>query len=93
METIVLSRPFVFEDKEYKEIVMDFEGLTGQDLISASNTAKTLGDASLVFAEASKAYLAAVAAQAAKVPVELIMALPAKDFTAVTLAVQNFLFG
>ncbi|NPV30558.1 MAG: phage tail assembly protein [Firmicutes bacterium] len=91
MEKVVLSKPFVFEDKEYREIEMDLEGLTGRDLINAANVAKTLGDPSPV-AELSKAYLAAVAARAAKVPVELITSLPAKDFTAVTLAVQNFLF-
>lgn len=92
MEKVVLSKPFVFEEKEYQEIVMDLEALTGRDLITAANTAKTLGDPAPV-AELSKAYLAAVAARAAKVPVDLIMSLPAKDFVAVTLTVQNFLLG
>ncbi|GAV24810.1 hypothetical protein ciss_07430 [Carboxydothermus islandicus] len=90
MGKIIFSKPCVFEGKEYTEIILDFESLTGQDLINASNQARALGDNSPVL-ELSKTYLAVIAAKAAKVPVDMILALPAKDFTNVTLSVQNFL--
>lgn len=92
MEKIVLSKPHVFEEKEYKELTLDCESLTGRDLIAAASESRILGDVGPV-PELSKTYLAVVAAKAARVPVELIQSLPAKDFTAVTLTVQNFLLG
>lgn len=92
MERIVLAKPHTYEGKEYSEIELDLESLTGQDLISASNQARVLGDNSPV-PELSKTYLAVVAAKAGKVPVDLILSLPAKDFTTVTMTVQNFLLG
>lgn len=92
MEKIVFTKPHVFEDKEYKELALNWESLTGRDLIAASNESRALGDVNLV-PELSKTYLAVVAAKAAHVPMEVIQSLPAKDFTAVTMAVQNFLLG
>jgi hypothetical protein len=92
MEKIIFSKPCVFEEKEYKEINLDLESLTGQDLITAANQARLLGDNSPV-PELSKTYLAVVAAKAGKVPVDMILSLPAKDFTAITMTVQNFLLG
>jgi hypothetical protein len=92
MERIVFAKPHIYDGKEYPEIELDLEALTGQDLISASNQTRALGDNSPV-PELSKTYLALVAAKAGKVPVDLILSLPAKDFTTVTMTVQNFLLG
>lgn len=92
MEKIILSKTYKFEEKEYSEINLDLESITGQDLISASNQARILGDPSPV-PELSKTYLAVVAAKAGKVPVDFIMSLSAKDFTAITMTVQNFLLA
>lgn len=92
MEKVIFSKPFKFEEKEYKELNLDLESLTGQDLIDAANQARLLGDNPTV-PELSKAFLAVVAAKASNVPVDLILKLPAKDFSAVTLTVQNFLLG
>ncbi|SFA91536.1 Phage tail assembly chaperone protein, E, or 41 or 14 [Cohnella sp. OV330] len=92
-DLFVLSRPFVFEDKKITELRIDFDKLTGDDLIIAERrflselapTEKPWGK------EFSKSYLAFIVAAAASVPVELIRKLPAKDFTSVTLSAQNFL--
>ncbi|KUO72713.1 MAG: hypothetical protein APF81_08540 [Desulfosporosinus sp. BRH_c37] len=87
---IKLLKPTTYDDVEYKKLVLDLEELSGQDLINATKEAKALGDKSAV-AEFSKTYQAVVAAKAAKVPVDLILLLKAKDFTQVTLHTQNFL--
>lgn len=89
---IKLSKPHKFEDKEFKELNLDIDGLTGKDLCDASTEARLLKDTSTV-QEMSPKYLAVVAAKAAKVPVDMILSLPAKDFTTIKTEVQNFLLG
>ncbi|QHZ50032.1 hypothetical protein ERICV_05133 [Paenibacillus phage phiERICV] len=90
-----LSRPFTFEGKEYTELLLDFDSLSGEDLLSCESQLKTVTDASefIPMKEISKPYLTLVVARAAKVPFELIQNLPAKDFSKVTLRAQNFLLG
>ncbi|ADE57236.1 MULTISPECIES: phage tail assembly protein [Aminobacterium] len=85
-----LNKPLTFEGKEYKDINVPLESLTGDDIVVAEREFVATGNAAGV-AETSKAFQAYVAARAAKVPVELILSLGAKDFTAITLQVQNFL--
>lgn len=90
-KTIKLSKPITFEDKTYEVLQLDLEGLTGGDLVDAEREYVAGGGIMSSVAELTKGYLATVAAKAAGVPVEVIHALPAKDFAAVTLRVQNFL--
>jgi len=93
MQKIVFRKPFTFEGKEYKELTLDLDSLTGKDIINASTEARLLeqGDFSPVL-ELSKAFQAVIAAKAAKVPVEMLLSLPAKEFSNITLLVENFLF-
>ena len=91
MEVVVLNKAFKYDGQEYTEISMDLESLTGNDMINAAKESKAIGDTSTV-PELSKTYLAVVAAKAAHVPVDMIIALPAKDFSKVTMEAQNFLF-
>lgn len=85
-----LKKPVTFESKEYTEINAEFDNLTGQDLIDATNEARARGDQS-VLVELSKLYQAIVAAKAAKVPVDMVIGLGGKDFVAITKAAQSFL--
>lgn len=87
---IALSTTYTFEGKEYAELTFDFDSLTGRDVINAEKEARALGDNSPL-PEFSKTYQAVLAAKAAKVPVDMIMSLNGKDFTRVTVLVQNFL--
>ena len=89
---IKFAKPFMFEDQEYEGLTVDLDSLTGQDLLDASREARELGDTTPVM-ELSKTYYTAVVAKAAKVPIELIVALPAKEFSKVTVEVQSFLFA
>ncbi|TEB13362.1 phage tail assembly protein [Pelotomaculum propionicicum] len=94
MKTITLSRPFTFEDKEYTEINLDLDSLTGRDLIDSEREAVVVvGPSSSPVVELSKPYSAALAAKAAKVPIEMILELPARDFTMITMTVQDFLLS
>jgi len=87
---IKLSQPITVKGTEVKELNLDFDKLTGNDIINASREAQLLGE-NIVVPEFSKQYLAIVAAKASGINVEDINNLPARDFTAITIAVQNFL--
>ncbi|AJQ29021.1 phage tail assembly protein [Pelosinus fermentans] len=88
---ITFNKPFIFEEKEYTELNLDLEALTGKDLLEASREVRTIGETSPVV-ELSKSYYAVVGAKAAKVPIDLVLALPAKEFSQLTVEVQSFLF-
>jgi len=90
MKVIKLKTPITFEDKEYTELNFDIEALTGRDLVKAEQEAAAISPQGLM-PELSKSYNAVVAGKACKVPVDLIMALSVKDFTFLTVSVQNFL--
>jgi len=92
MLKIEFDKPHTFEGKEYAELQLDLDNLSGRDLISAGKEARAMGDNSPVV-ELSKIYHAVVAAKAARVPADLILSLPVKEFTRVTMAVQDFLLG
>ncbi len=89
---IKLSNSINFEGTDYTELDLDFESLTGRDLINAEVEARMIAGPSPL-SELSKPYNAVIAAKAAKVPVELVIDLKAKDFTVVTMEAQNFLLG
>ena len=91
--TYTLRRAWSFEGQEVKELDLDFERLTGEDIISCERQYMQQEGASMLFKDANKEYQAYVVARAAKVPVELIRALPAKEFSLVTLRAQRFLLG
>jgi len=91
-QVIKLTAPIKFEDKERSELVLDLDGLTGDDLANAEAEMQLAGIVP-VMVDTSKRYMMFVAAKAAGVPVEFIRKLKASDATKVTLAVQGFLMG
>lgn len=88
----ILTKTVTWEDAEYNELNIDLDGLTGDELLDAEREFILEGGKARV-PEFSKGYLACVAAKAAKVPIEVIRKLPGKDFTAITLSVQDFLLS
>jgi len=93
---IKLSKPVQFEGKEYKELVLDVDSLTGNDIELAENqfiAQNAQIAAQTPLKDLSKGFQAILAARAAKVPVEMIKALPAKDYSKVTIVIQNFLLS
>lgn len=89
MIPIKLVQPIDFEGECITEIQLDLESLTGADLISAEREASPSVQVNLA-KELTKEYQVLVAARASKRPKELFLKLGAKDFTRITLTVQNF---
>lgn len=78
--------------RECTELELDFEAITGRDLIAANKEAVKLEGPSLS-PILSQAYQAAVAARAAGIPMEAILNTNAVDFTAITVSAQDFLLN
>ncbi len=75
-----------------KTLVLDFDKITGYTLLSCEKAAKK-EDAGMVVPSLSQVYQAHVAAIAADVKYDDILALSARDFTAVMIKTQGFLLG
>lgn len=92
----VLSKPVEFEGETIKELDLDFDSLSGEDILSAERQFNAAAMKTKDYApvkETSKSYLVFVVARATKQPAELINKLSAKDFSKVTVLAQNFLLG
>lgn len=95
-----LIRPVVVNGDKITELKFDFEGLDGNTLlavnreIAATMPSKQGGSfQEMVLPETDKTYQAFVAAKAAGVMVEVILALKAPDFNIVTRTTLAFLLG
>ncbi|WP_217562789.1 phage tail assembly protein [Paenibacillus sp. GbtcB18] len=90
-----LSRPFTFEGQEYTKIILDFDKLTGKDLLSCEQQLKSIigPQEFLPVKGVDSRYQAIVASRASGLPYEFFEELPASDFSKVTQRAQNFLFG
>lgn len=86
------KKPYVFEDKEYKEIKFDLEALKGSDIAAAKREFAATGNFSAVPAADSE-FCALVLARACKLPKEFFDNLSAKDYCALTQQVTNFLLA
>lgn len=75
-----------------KTLILDFDKVSGYTLLRCEKAAKK-EDASIVVPTLSQVYQAHVAAVAANVKYDDILALTAKDFTAVMIKTQGFLLG
>lgn len=89
---IKLKKPLTRDGKAVEELELRLEDLTGADVLSAEQEARMRGDASPnpLFSSQGRAILAA---RAAGIIVDDIIALSAPDFMLVTTEVGNFLFG
>lgn len=86
----VFAKPFTFEGKEYKEVTLDLEGLTGHDISAAKREWAAAGNFSAIPVTDSD-FCASIAARASKLPVEFFYALPAGEYAKLTQSVSNFL--
>ncbi|WP_081750971.1 phage tail assembly protein [Paenibacillus sp. FSL R7-277] len=93
-EVYTFARPVNFEGDTFESLSIDFDKLTGEDILTCDRqyqmeSARQSGGE--LIKETNKAYQAYIVARAAGVHVGLIKALPAKDFTKLTLQAQSFL--
>ena len=84
------SKPYTFEGKEFTEIELDLESMTGNDFVEAKKEYKIRGFENLVPTTDSE-FCAVVASKLAKQPLEFFTGLPAKDYIGLTTKVMNFL--
>ena len=91
MITITLSKEVEFEGKKYTELSMDYDKLTGRDIMSAEKEASVVAGRPVV--DVDKTYQAVLAAKASGVVSDMIFNLPAKDFVSVVGTAQDFLLG
>jgi len=94
MNTITLSKPISKDGNEITSLNLDFDKITGNQIIAAEKEARLLGDTT-PDACYSKTFQAIIAAKAAAEPVIVddIMGLHGSDFIQTTTAAANFLFG
>ena len=95
MEKIELHKPVEFDGESFTEISLDLDGLTAGDMINVERQYNSLAaeNATMFSKELSKEYQLITAARAAKMPLEFFYLLSARDFTRITVRVQNFFTG
>lgn len=96
METYVLKKPITTANGENITVIeMNLEDLSAIDLERCEKEARAfLGkNKHMAVPETNKTYLACVAAKASGLMLGDIRSLGGKDYTQVTLVVQNFLLG
>lgn len=86
------AQPFEYAGKKYEQMNFYFENLTGSDM-DAIETEMAMQSKVAYAPEVSTTYQAMLAARAAGVSVDAIMALPVKDYRAITMQARNFLLA
>lgn len=89
---IKLKKAIIFRGEEVKEIDLNFDELTGNDLIEAEKQVMASDNIPMV-TDFNKAYLITVAARLLKLPAPELRNINAKDFTSITSEVQRFLLN
>ena len=87
-----LSKPFEWEGKTYTKLNLDFERLTGVDMIAIENEMAAVGEYALS-PEISTSYLSKLAARAAGVGNDVIEHMPIRDFAKVKNRSRDFLLS
>ena len=93
MENIKLLKAIQYDGETVTELHLDFDSLTGQDILNAERELNAGNKSVAPVKEFDKGYLSIVAAKAAGVPTDMLSLLGAKDFTKVTVLTQNFLLN
>ncbi len=89
---ITLKKAIKVKGKETNSVTLDFDGITGNDLIEAERTLRAMGDTS-PSAYLSMKYHAIIAAKLMGVPLDDVLEMNATDFKNVTVAVAGFLLA
>ena len=89
---VKLKTSLKIKDQTMNEVSLNFDNITGNDLVAAESEVRAMGDQTpSVFL--SMRFQAAVAAKLIGVPVDDILALPVTDFRKLVFPVANFLLG
>lgn len=88
---IILKKAIQYDGEQITELKLDLDSLTGQDMLDAEKEAG-VGEFTPM-KEFNKGHLAVLAAKACGMPSDLMPLLGLRDFSKITMAVQNFLFN
>lgn len=86
----VFKRPFEYAGTTYEQITFDFNRLNGYAAVEIENEMQNVGEMCMA-PEASLGYQVRMAARAADIGIDLLMALPMREFSAITAAARRFL--
>ena len=89
---ITLKKAISATGKSIKELDLDLDSLTGNDLIEAEKQVMVTDNIPVVM-DFNRSFLISVAARASKIPADALKSLSAKDFSNITNTVQRFLTG
>ncbi len=89
---LTFSRPFTFEGETYETLVFEFEKINGRKLMQLADRLN-VNDLQAPVKAMNMRFQAAVCAEAAGVPIQLIEELPGREFGKVTIMAQSFLLG
>lgn len=92
MAVFKFSKPVEFDGEKVESINLDLDSLTGQDMMMIERQFLSLSreNQANLMKEFSKEYQILIAARAAKLPVEFFSSIGARDFSGITIHVQNF---
>lgn len=83
-------KPYKFEEKEYKEVEVNVDALTGEDMMIVKKEFSDSGNFVMVPAT-DWDFCVRVAARASKLPIEFFLRMPAPEYCRLATAVSNFL--
>ena len=89
---IQLKKAITHKGQELRELDVPLDKLTGNDLIDVEEHILRTGNP-IQSTDFSRVYLIAIAARAAKIPVEVLRMMNAGDFNKVIMEVRNFLMN
>ena len=90
MKEITLNKAIMVKGKEVKVLKLDFDKITGRDLIAQEKAAKALGETPPI--NFTMAYQGLIAAKAAGIAYDDLLDMPGTDFNAMIMAASSFLF-
>lgn len=88
--THIFAQPFTHGDKTYEEMAFDFGKLTGGDCLAIEAELQMMGKP-LVAPEFSGEFLVRMAAKAAGVGADVLMAMPLADYNRIRSRARSFL--
>lgn len=88
---VKLNKPLDFGGKVLNELDLNFDNLTGADLMAADRAARSENKELGMLSEDDRGYQIVIASRASGVPVDALKRLAYGDFMAMLLLVVNFL--
>jgi len=86
------KKPFAYEGETYEEILFDFTGLTGRDMLAIESEMQAQNEYALS-PEISRTFQCLMAAKAGRIASDVLQAMPIGDFTKITNAARDFLIN